>query len=105
MRKNLLALLLAATAAAQATNPQIPKPDAELFPLSDVRLLDPELLKIRELDHQYLLALDSDRLLRNYLENFGIKTGIPDLGGHESATGAHGGRVVITPGTISRPAR
>jgi len=86
----LLALLLTATAA-QATETKLPKPTAELFPLADVKLLDPELLKIRELDHQYLLALDSDRILRNYRENFGIKTGLPELTGHEAGTGPHAG--------------
>lgn len=60
---------------------------ARLFPLHRVRLTSPELLKIRELDHQYLLALDSNRLLRNFRENAGIRTGIPPLADHESATG------------------
>ena len=88
----LLVILLAAMMAQAAeTKLWCGKPVAELFPLSDVRLLDPELLKIRQLDHQYLLALDSDRLLRNYRENFGIKTGIPELTGHEAGTGAHAG--------------
>ena len=88
----LLVILLAVmTAQAAETKLWCGKPAAELFPLSDVRLLDPELLKIRQLDHQYLLALDSDRLLRNYRENFGIKTGIPELTGHEAGTGAHAG--------------
>lgn len=62
---------------------------ARLFPLDEVRLTDPELLKIRELDHRYLLSLDNDRLLRNYRENAGIRTGLPELSGHEMVTGQH----------------
>ena len=64
--------------------PEKLNPQARLFPLSDVRLTDPELLKIRELDHQYLLNLDSERLLRNFRENVGIKTGVAPLLGHEA---------------------
>jgi DUF1680 family protein len=94
MRRTLFlaALLLGATAVHAAESKlQCDTPAAQLFPLADVRLLDPELLKIRELNHQYLLALDSDRLLRNYRENFGIKTGVPELTGHESTKGGNGG--------------
>ena len=89
----LLAALLVAITTTQAAETKLryDTPAAELFPLADVRLLDPELLKIRELDRQYLLALDSDRILRNYRENFGIKTGIPELTGHEAGTGPHAG--------------
>jgi len=76
-------LALAASAGADPLAEKI-NPPARLFPLSDVRLTDPNLLKIRELDHQYLLALDSERLLRNFRENVGIKTGIEPLLGHEA---------------------
>lgn len=91
MKYTLSLTILLAAAAAQAAETKLPKFVAELFPLADVRLLDPELLKIRELDRQYMLELDSDRLLRNYRENFGIKTGIPELTGHEAGTGPHAG--------------
>lgn len=54
---------------------------ARLFSLNEVRLTDPELLKIWQLEQQYLLSLYNDRLLRNYRENASIRTGLPELSG------------------------
>lgn len=45
---------------------------AELFPLSDVRLLDSPFKHAEDLDIQYLLALQPDRLLAPYLREAGL---------------------------------
>jgi DUF1680 family protein len=47
-------------------------PILEPFPLSDVELLDPELLQKRAADREYLLKLTSDNLLRPYRFEAGL---------------------------------
>src|SRR5271156_2863147 len=44
----------------------LPTPVAIPFPLQDVKILDPDLLRMREQTLAYMLALDSDRLLHNF---------------------------------------
>lgn len=43
-----------------------------LFPLEDIHLLDSEFKKIEELDHQYLVSLDPDRLLSWFRREAGL---------------------------------
>ena len=53
------------------------------FPLQDVRLLDGPFKHAMELDARYLMALDVDRLLRNFRINAGLPTDAAPLGGWE----------------------
>jgi uncharacterized protein len=53
------------------------------FPLADVRLLDGPLKRALDLDKQYLLALDVDRLLHNFRTNAGLASTAQPLGGWE----------------------
>ncbi len=57
---------------------------ARLFPLERVKLQDSCLLKVREQTRDYLLSLDSGRLLRNYQVNAGFPTDAEPLSGHEA---------------------
>jgi DUF1680 family protein len=57
---------------------------AELFPLGDVRITDGPLLAAQETDHQYLLALDPDRLLAGFREEAGLVAKAPKYPGWES---------------------
>lgn len=54
------------------------------FDLRDVRLLDGPFKRAMELDHQYLLRLDADRLLRNFRVTAGLPTTAKPLGGWEA---------------------
>ena len=45
---------------------------AQPFPLSDVRLLDGPFKHAQDLDQQYLLSLDVDRLLHSFRLNAGL---------------------------------
>ena len=56
---------------------------ARAFPLHDVRLLDGPLQHARELDHNYLLSLDVDRLLHMFRLNAGLPSSAQPLGGWE----------------------
>ena len=47
-------------------------PALEPFPLSDVQLLDAELIRKREADRAYMLKLTSDNLLRPYRQEAGL---------------------------------
>ena len=53
------------------------------FPLGDVRLLDGPFKHAMELDKQYLLSLDPDRLLHNFRVNAGLPSSAEPLGGWE----------------------
>ena len=53
------------------------------FPLQDVRLLDGPFKHAMELDRQYLLSLDVDRLLHNFRVNAGLPSSAKPLGGWE----------------------
>lgn len=54
------------------------------FPLEEVRLLDGPFKHAMELDGQYLLSLDVNRLLRNFRVNAGLPTDAKPLGGWEA---------------------
>ncbi|HEY7090914.1 MAG TPA: beta-L-arabinofuranosidase domain-containing protein, partial [Tepidisphaeraceae bacterium] len=56
---------------------------ARPFRLEDVRLLDGPFKHAQELDKQYLLSLDPDRLLHNFRVNAGIPSNAQPLGGWE----------------------
>lgn len=57
---------------------------AHAFALEDVRLLDGPFEHARELDGQYLLSLDVDRLLHNFRVNAGQPSQARPLGGWEA---------------------
>ena len=54
------------------------------FDLAQVRLLDSPFKEAQELDRQYLLSLDPDRLLLMFRVTAGIDSYVPALGGWES---------------------
>jgi len=56
---------------------------ARAFRLQDVRLLDGPFKRAMELDRQYLLSLDVDRLLHNFRVNAGLPSSAEPLGGWE----------------------
>src|ERR1035441_10107544 len=56
---------------------------AQPFPLSDVRLLDGPFKHAQELDKQYLLSLDVDRLLYPFRVNAGLSSTAKPFGGWE----------------------
>src|SRR6266851_1701911 len=54
------------------------------FALEDVRLLDGPFKQAMQLDQEYLLALDPDRLLHNFRVNAGLPSTAAPLGGWEA---------------------
>ena len=56
---------------------------AQPFPLSHVRLLDGPFKHAQELDQQYLLSLDVDRLLHSFRINAGLPSAAKPYGGWE----------------------
>jgi DUF1680 family protein len=56
---------------------------AQAFSLRDVRLLDGPFRRAMELDRQYLLSLDADRLLHNFRVNAGLPSSAKPYGGWE----------------------
>ncbi len=56
---------------------------ASAFDLVDVRLLDGPFKHAQELDRQYLLSLDTDRLLHTFRLNAGLPSSAQPLGGWE----------------------
>ena len=48
------------------------KPVRQLFSLADVRVEDPHMLLLQELDHKYLLELDVDKLLSWFRREAGV---------------------------------
>jgi DUF1680 family protein len=56
---------------------------AMAFDLRDVRLLDGPFRRAMELDHQYLLSLEPDRLLHTFRLNAGLPSDAKPLGGWE----------------------
>ncbi len=60
------------------------KPKALAFDLADVRLLDGIFNKAQEVDANYLLKLEPDRLLHNFRVNAGLKPKAAVYGGWES---------------------
>jgi uncharacterized protein len=84
-RTTFLAIVIAAATAAVAA----PVPDkvalkAQPFPLTEVRLLDGPFKQAMQLDGQYLLSLDADRLLHNFRVNAGLPSSAKPLGGWEA---------------------
>lgn len=48
------------------------KPVRELFDLKDIRITDPQMLNIQNLNHEYLLSLEVDRLLAWFRKEAGL---------------------------------
>jgi DUF1680 family protein len=72
----------------------LPTVTAIPFPLADVRILDPELLRMREQTRQYMLALDSDRLLHNFRVTAGLPSSAEPLYNRESPANGWRGHYV-----------
>src|SRR5580693_454964 len=64
------------------------------FPLEDVRILDPDLLRMREQTLNYMLALDSDRLLHNFRVTAGLPSSAEPLYNRESPANGWRGHYV-----------
>jgi uncharacterized protein len=80
------------------TDPQgaqsLPILTATPFRLEDVRILDPDLLRMRGQTLNYLLALDSDRLLHNFRVNAKLPSSAEPLYNRESPTNGWRGHYV-----------
>ena len=63
---------------------QSPKESVEFFPVSDVRLLDGPFSRAVEVNRQYLLAHDPDRLLAPFLREAGLEPKARPYGNWES---------------------
>ena len=74
---------IAAAASARAGAEPI-APNADAFPLQDVRLLDGPFLQAQQRDERYLLQLEPDRMLHNFRVNAGLEPKAPVYGGWES---------------------
>jgi DUF1680 family protein len=59
-------------------------PVARPFPLEEVRLLDGPFKQAMQLDQQYLMSLEPDRLLHNFRVNAGLPSAAKPLGGWEA---------------------
>jgi DUF1680 family protein len=64
------------------------------FPLQDVKILDPDLLRMREQTLAYMLALDSDRLLHNFRVNAHLPSSAEPLNNRESPANGWRGHYV-----------
>jgi uncharacterized protein len=73
-----------------------PLPTLTAIPFSrgDVKILDPDLLRMREQTQQYMLALDFDRLLHNFRVNAGLPSSAEPLYNRESPTNGWRGHYV-----------
>ena len=76
------------TAAAIAPTPPVVPDKVELqatpFPLTQVKLLDGPFRQAQQLDAEYLLSLDPDRLLHNFRVNAELPSSAAPLGGWEA---------------------
>jgi DUF1680 family protein len=72
----------------------LPALTASPFSLADVRILDPDLLRMREQTLQYMLALDSDRLLHNFRVTAGLPSSAEPLYNRESPANGWRGHYV-----------
>ena len=72
------------THAAPTTVPDKVVPLVRPFPLTDVRLLDGPFKQAMQLDAQYLLSLEPDRLLHNFRVTAGLPSSAAPLGGWEA---------------------
>src|SRR6516164_4259370 len=75
-------------------SPSRPTPAALPFALEDITILDPDLLRMRRQTLDYMLALDSDRLLHNFRVNAGLPSGAQPLYNRESPTNGWRGHYV-----------
>lgn len=80
-------------------DPKLRVPDvvplrASAFPLRQVRLLEGPFRHAQELDQEYLLSLDVDRLLHNFRVNAGLPSSAQPLGGWEEPKGELRGHFV-----------
>src|SRR5580700_448723 len=82
------------TGADQQDTHSLPLPAAIPFRLEDVRILDPDLLRMREQTLNYALALDSDRLLHNFRVNAKLPSSAEPLYNRESPTNGWRGHYV-----------
>jgi DUF1680 family protein len=76
------------------TEHSLPTLTALPFRLEDVRILDPDLLRMRDQTLKYLLALDSDRLLHNFRVNANLPSSAQPLYNRESPTNGWRGHYV-----------
>jgi DUF1680 family protein len=72
----------------------LPTLTAMPFRLEDVRILDPDLLRMRDQTLKYMLSLDSDRLLHNFRVNAGLPSSAAPLYNRESPTNGWRGHYV-----------
>src|SRR5579862_7023244 len=72
----------------------LPALTASPFSLADVRILDPDLLRMREQTLKYMLALDSDRLLHNFRVTAGLPSSAEPLYNRESPANGWRGHYV-----------
>ena len=83
-------MTIAGQAAADPTDAGPDAPPAEMYPLTQVRLLDGPFTKAVEANRIYLLALDPDRLLAPFLREAGLEPRAPGYGNWEgSGLGGH----------------
>ncbi len=75
---------LAGALAGSSAVPDKVVPTAAPFPLQSVRLLDGPFKAAMQLDQQYLLSIDSDRLLHTFRLNAGLPSSAAPLGGWEA---------------------
>ena len=87
-----------ANAAGAASNPQnqhpLPTLAATPFALEDIKILDPDLLRMRAQTLDYMLALDSDRLLHNFRITANLPSAADPLYNRESPTNGWRGHYV-----------
>jgi uncharacterized protein len=82
------------TGADQQDTRSLPTLTAIPFRLEDVRILDTDLLRMREQTLNYVLALDSDRLLHNFRVNAKLPSSAEPLYNRESPTNGWRGHYV-----------
>jgi len=79
---------------AEPSNYTLPTPAAIPFRLEDVKILDPDLLRMRQQTLHYMLALDFDRLLHNFRVTAGLPSSAEPLYNRESPTNGWRGHYV-----------
>jgi len=84
--KIFLAVTILAAVVSRGDITSVVAPQAQPFPLSQVRLLDSPFRDAMLLDQNYLLSLDCDRLLRNFRANANLPTDAKPYGGWEAPT-------------------
>src|SRR5580693_2902670 len=72
----------------------LPTLTAVPFPLQDVKILDPDLLRMREQTLAYMLALDPGRLLHNFRVNANLPSSAEPLYNRESPANGWRGHYV-----------